>query len=164
MAAKDLQEMIEIIQKEPRWLKRDGTPYRVNRLDLNDSEWDEAMREVERDLTDRNYKQVALTKTWWGAKISTVWLGLNFNMWPGGRPLIFETLVFVRGSGGYMQRYSTETEAFQGHKDIVEMYKNPWRFIWEKLEWIDTGLVFTRYWESLFVSKKTRRIVKSRKV
>lgn len=48
--------------------------------------------------------------------VSTVWLGLNHE-WGGGRPKIFETMIFVIGNGDYYcQRYSTKAEATYGHK------------------------------------------------
>lgn len=48
--------------------------------------------------------------------VSTVWLGLDHN-WGEGPPLIFETMVFWRGqhSDLYMDRYSTEEQAKNGH-------------------------------------------------
>ena len=55
--------------------------------------------------------------------ISTVWLGLNHNIWDGP-PLIFETMVFYNtGQDDYMERYSTLEQAKQGHIRIVNMVK-----------------------------------------
>jgi hypothetical protein len=54
--------------------------------------------------------------------VSTVWLGINHN-WIGGRPLIFETMVFGAPWDEYeeMHRYSTEEEARLGHAGVLEM-------------------------------------------
>lgn len=64
--------------------------------------------------------------------INTVWLGLDHN-YDGGKPLIFETMVFRTtefGStniGDYseidMDRYSTEEEAIVGHYNMVEKWR-----------------------------------------
>lgn len=60
-----------------------------------------------------------------GKLVSTVWLGLDHNFM-GDRPLIFETMVFPK-EGDYseleMDRYSTEQEAIEGHKRMVEKHK-----------------------------------------
>jgi hypothetical protein len=65
-----------------------------------------------------------------GLWISTVWLGLDHSF-GGGRPLIFETMVFpAKGSDvtswGELDsdRYSTEAEALAGHAAFVEKYRN----------------------------------------
>jgi hypothetical protein len=58
--------------------------------------------------------------------VSTVWLGLN-HAWGEGRPLIFETMIFVGGWGDYYcNRYSTKEEALKGHEYAV---KNAYKII-----------------------------------
>jgi hypothetical protein len=58
--------------------------------------------------------------------VSTVWLGLDHNMW-GGPPLIFESMVFNTADFDHqwasleMRRYSTEAEAFAGHRELLEV-------------------------------------------
>ena len=54
--------------------------------------------------------------------VSTVWLGLDHNWGFEGPPLIFETMVFSKdeADGLYMERYATEEQAVEGHKEIVE--------------------------------------------
>lgn len=57
-----------------------------------------------------------------GKRVSTVWLGLDHN-YLGGKPLLFETMVFDQPKGGtdiYMDRYTTWTEAVEGHKKAVQ--------------------------------------------
>lgn len=56
-----------------------------------------------------------------GHLISTVWLGNNHAFY-GGRPLLFETMVFKGDSSAdeYCRRYSTWDEAIDGHKKAVQ--------------------------------------------
>jgi hypothetical protein len=50
-----------------------------------------------------------------GRRVSTVWLGLDHNDF-GGRPHVFETMVFdENGSDIYCTRYTTWEEAEEGH-------------------------------------------------
>lgn len=63
--------------------------------------------------------------------VSTVWLGIDHNYLPGGRPLIFETMVFAKAdcedNGGEdvslfnidCWRYATEEEAREHHAEVV---------------------------------------------
>lgn len=58
-----------------------------------------------------------------GADVSTVWLGSDHNFF-GGRPLIFETMIFSSkylDLDQYQHRYSTLEEAKKGHKRAVAM-------------------------------------------
>ncbi len=61
-----------------------------------------------------------------GLHISTVWLGLDHNYF-GGRPLVFETMIFDTPTGGndiYCERYTTWEEAEEGHQKAIEWVKN----------------------------------------
>ena len=49
-----------------------------------------------------------------GVRVSTVFLGLNHN-WGGGRPLLFETMVFGGPHDENQNRYATWEEAEAGH-------------------------------------------------
>lgn len=56
-----------------------------------------------------------------GKWVSTVWLGLDHNFY-GGKPLIFETIVFSSKSSYDevdVKRYSSLKEAEDGHKCLV---------------------------------------------
>lgn len=55
-------------------------------------------------------------------RVSTVYLGLDHG-WGGGRPVIFETLVFGGPLEGEMDRYCTEHEALVGHREMVARVK-----------------------------------------
>lgn len=51
-------------------------------------------------------------------RVSTVFLGLDHSF-GHGPPVLFETKVFVNGSGDEMERYSTWDEAVEGHENMV---------------------------------------------
>lgn len=74
---------------------------------------------------DIKYRRIALYKGPF-VDVSTVWLGLNHN-YGKGAPLIFETMVFTKWSsiGVDTNRYATEAEAIEGHKQMVKRYR--WR-------------------------------------
>jgi hypothetical protein len=72
---------------------------------------------------DMEYRRVGSTEVgeYW---VSTVWLGIDHSWGFGDAPLIFETMVFKRDAGfmdEYMDRYSTEAQAFEGHLNVVGM-------------------------------------------
>lgn len=92
--------------------RRDGTPY---------PEGDAGLFEWAKDMKgDRTVEKTTLPS---GNRVSTVWLGLDHN-YSGGRPLIFETMVFPPDSYADldMARYSTEDEAKAGHAAMVEKW------------------------------------------
>ncbi len=53
--------------------------------------------------------------------VSTVWLGIDHNHF-GGRPLLFETMIFKGDSGNdiYCNRYTTWEKAKEGHKKAMK--------------------------------------------
>ena len=51
-------------------------------------------------------------------RVSTVFLGIDHS-WDDDRPILFETMVFIDGDGGEMDRYATWDEAVEGHDRIV---------------------------------------------
>ena len=97
-----------------RYFKRDGTPYTGKN----------ALLDWGRDMGNPVYKIVKQEELPNGKWVSTVWLGLNHS-WNDGSPLIFETMVF-KSKDDYsdedMERYSTEAEAIEGHKKMVEKW------------------------------------------
>ena len=83
--------------------------------------WGRWLEEASRDKS-RFVKQEDVDGGFW---VSTVFLGLNLNF-GGGRPLLFETMVFHKDSGMMdlaMDRYSTWEEAENGHAAMVERVK-----------------------------------------
>jgi hypothetical protein len=55
-------------------------------------------------------------------RVSTVFLrGVDHQLWPGGPPLLFETMVFGGVLDREQERYSTWDEAEEGHRHWVEL-------------------------------------------
>jgi hypothetical protein len=63
-------------------------------------------------------RHVALT-TIARVTVSTVFLSIDHNVYPERPPLLFETMVFGGALNGEMDRYSTWTEAEDGHATMV---------------------------------------------
>lgn len=53
-------------------------------------------------------------------RVSTVFLGLD-HAFGGGRPLLFETMIFGGSEDGYCERYETWDEAEAGHATAVAL-------------------------------------------
>ena len=60
--------------------------------------------------------------------VSTIWLGLDHNLWSSGAPIIFETMIFNKSNKEVqdplhlnLARYSTIQEALEGHKEMVDL-------------------------------------------
>lgn len=67
------------------------------------------------------YRRVRSTMTASGARVSTVWLGLDHG-WGDGPPVIFESMVFLAGKDIDQDRYATEADAIAGHDALVTQY------------------------------------------
>lgn len=65
-------------------------------------------------VRERNNRRVAQSGFGVYGWVSTVWLGLN-HAYDDGPPLIFETMVFGGPMDEYMERYTTEAQAREGH-------------------------------------------------
>lgn len=108
-----------------KWYYRDGTLA----ADMSSPNWEEGIRKVDKLLRDPKYKRVAEDTLEDGKWISTVWLGLDYSYpfsYKAVKPLIFETMVFSskkKLDDLDMDRYSTEEEAFKGHKKMVAKWK-----------------------------------------
>lgn len=74
---------------------------------------------TQHETMDKHVAQDEINDCW----IATVWLGLDLNHW-GGPPLVFETMVFKEESDIYCDRYTTWTEAEDGHQKAIEWVKN----------------------------------------
>lgn len=62
---------------------------------------------------------------WTGSKdkyVSTVFLGLDHRHWGNGPPIVFETMLFLNGSGEDCERYSSWDDAETGHKAMVRRF------------------------------------------
>lgn len=72
--------------------------------------WAKQFESIDRHLTDDEIN---------GVRISTVWLGNDHNHF-GGKPHLFETMVFKNDDSIYCQRYTTWQEAEEGHKKAIQ--------------------------------------------
>lgn len=68
------------------------------------------------------HRRVRLKRLSKDVHISTVFLGLNHSVCDG-EPLLFESMVFTHGQGGYTQRCSTWRQALYMHKAAVAYAK-----------------------------------------
>lgn len=55
--------------------------------------------------------------------VSTVFLGINHQFREGGRPILFESMIFDGERAGWDRRYSTYQEALEGHKHAIRVAK-----------------------------------------
>lgn len=112
----------------------------------------------------RSKRIVKQQKTWWGAFVSTIWLGLDHSF-STGKPLIYESMVFWNDREIDMDRYSTRAEAKAGHFDIFEKWnvwyaplKHLWRkfrfsmFLWRlRMKWFSWRNVDVESWVALAI-------------
>jgi hypothetical protein len=92
-----------------------------------------------------------------GIRVSTVFLGIDHNYAMNGRPVLFETMVFIGGwSEDEMWRYCTYEDAEAGHKEIIkDIKRHPWslialpwlRFTWMRIVLPRLQVVINKIWE-----------------
>jgi hypothetical protein len=77
------------------------------------------------DLIDNaDKRQVAVTKIEsHDVTVSTVFLVINHNFVKGGKPILWETMVFGGKLEGYMDRYMSYEDAVKGHEEVVQKVK-----------------------------------------
>lgn len=77
------------------------------------------------EIWDPDRRRVAETTigVFW---VSTVHLPIDHAFGSGGKPLIFETMVFSNDDDDsrYVNRYSTEEEALEGHDEAVKWVRD----------------------------------------
>jgi hypothetical protein len=78
---------IESALQRPMYYHRDGTPIVDNELLPATLQW--ALM-----FEDGPGRTIGRNRTLYGERLSTVWLGMEHG-WDGGRPLIFETMLFA---------------------------------------------------------------------
>lgn len=94
----------------PMWFDREGEPITAG------------MWEMYRGLPD--YYRVSYDVVG-NVVISTVWLGIDHGLGSlrGGRPIIFETMIFGGPMDQECWRYYTEAEAKAGHAEVVSLLR-----------------------------------------
>jgi hypothetical protein len=53
--------------------------------------------------------------------VSTVFLGLDHSWTPGGKPVLWETMIFGGEHDQYQERYTSHKDALEGHKKALEL-------------------------------------------
>jgi hypothetical protein len=66
-------------------------------------------------------RHVDLTDLPGGVRVSTVFLGLDHNLFDDGPPLIFETMIFNGHHADWQARCSTVEQARECHREAVAM-------------------------------------------
>jgi hypothetical protein len=92
------------------WYDRDGEPIPI--LVATDLLQDPDYKVVQQDVFIHEGEPV---------QVSTVWLGLDHNWWPGGPKRIFETMIFGGKHDLEQWRYDTEENARHGHSEVVAL-------------------------------------------
>ena len=82
-------------------------------------EWSDMFEK--RHKGDSSWWRVGETKITDDVKVSTVWIGLDHRFGTDGPPLIFESMVFGGPMDGEMRRYSSWSEAQEGHEELVAL-------------------------------------------
>jgi hypothetical protein len=117
--------------------RRDGSAYPAGEAGIR--QWAE-------DYEDDDKRRVLESRSWWGERVSTVWLGIDHSFF-GGPPLIFETMAFEqwaqwspprdargwdgRGGGVFIhaslmqERYASESDAIRGHEEVLREMRWP---------------------------------------
>jgi len=55
--------------------------------------------------------------------VSTVFLGVDYNFDGKGKPILWETMIFVRHESVYVNRYTSVSAARKGHREAVKIAK-----------------------------------------
>jgi hypothetical protein len=53
--------------------------------------------------------------------VSTVFLGLDHSWTPGGKPVLWETMIFGGEHDQYQERYTSYEDALEGHEKALEL-------------------------------------------
>ena len=91
------------------WILKDGEPVQVPLLEW--ALWFE-------NTDTRRVAETIINDV----RVSTVFLGINHNF-GGGKPLLFETMIFGGTHDEYQERYTTLEESMRGHEHAVALVK-----------------------------------------
>ena len=53
--------------------------------------------------------------------VSTVFLGLDHSWTPGGKPVLWETMIFGGEHDQYQERYTSHKDALEGHEKALTL-------------------------------------------
>jgi hypothetical protein len=73
-------------------------------------------------------------------KVSTVWMGIDYNWSRTGPPLIFETMIFGGNHDEECWRYPTEAAALAGHDQALSLVRESERLTADMREHLDRTL------------------------
>jgi len=111
LEAHKIADLLRVPVKDPNYTGQvdfDGNPIK--------------MFELVKLLQDRSYSRVGLTQITDDIKVSTVWLGMDFNFGTAP-PIYYETMVIGGKGNERVDRYTTLNAAQEGHTRIVEWVK-----------------------------------------
>ena len=92
------------------YILRDGQPVRATSI----AEWGEFQLSGRPKLNEEVLPDV---------HVSTVWLGADHRLTPGGAPVLWETMVFGGPHDGHQDRYTSAEDAAAGHQRIAAMVR-----------------------------------------
>jgi hypothetical protein len=90
------REIFELEMARPRYFHRDGEPILSNELMPDFMQWAVFFE-------DTKGRCIGQTRTLYGEKLSTMWLGMEHG-YHSGKPLIFETMLFAPQEEGEVER------------------------------------------------------------
>jgi hypothetical protein len=90
-------------------------------LNVNgDPEPCESLKEWAQWLETSDERRVVARDEQEGVRVSTVFLGLD-HAFGGSVPILFETMIFGGPHNDFQERYTSRTEALDGHRRAVEL-------------------------------------------
>jgi hypothetical protein len=101
-------------KKRPRFYVLDGQGNAIPEPDLRRwEEWFECFenRALKHDTVSRS------------VRVSTVFLGFDYNFWRKGPPLLWETMILGGRHAGTCERYASRKDALAGHVTALEIAK-----------------------------------------
>lgn len=98
--------MRDLFGRPMHWIEVDGKPEPVEDV----LAWARYFETADRHVGDTTID---------GVRISTVFLGVDYNFGPAGPPLLYETMAFgAPDNDDRMRRYATRAEAQAGHEEV----------------------------------------------
>jgi len=72
-------------------------------------------------LTDNDHRRIVKQDQVGDIFISTVFLGLDHAWIPGGKPVLWETMIFGGEHDQYQERYTSHKDALEGHEKALTL-------------------------------------------